>query len=128
MGSNGNLWTGGGRNQYAVCGRPDFTQPEHHRSEQHQRFSTRGCIAGIQIVNTYEGVKISATLDGTSSSEWTSSQLGDAAWTDSADGAGTYASINVTNGPGALTIADGETRHTDAILLTGGNLTIPAAP
>lgn len=85
---------------------------------------TRGCIAGIQIVNTYEGVKISATLDGTSSSEWTSSQLGDAAWTDSADGAGTYASINVTNGPGALTIADGETRHTDAILLTGGNLTI----
>lgn len=84
---------------------------------------TRGCIAGIQIVNTYEGVKISATLDG-SSSEWTSSQLGDAAWTDSADGAGTYASINVTNGPGALTIADGETRHTDAILLTGGNLTI----
>lgn len=55
---------------------------------------------------------------------WTSSQLGDAAWTDSADGAGTYASINVTNGPGALTIADGETRHTDAILLTGGNLTI----
>lgn len=85
---------------------------------------TRGCIAGIQIVNTYEGVKISATLDGASSSEWTSSQLGDAAWTDSADGAGTYASINVTNGPGALTIADGETRHTDAILLTGGNLTI----
>ena len=84
---------------------------------------TRGCIAGIQIVNTYEGVKISATLDGTSSSEWTSSQLGDAAWTDSADGAGTYASINVTNGPGALTIADGETRHTDAILLTGGKLT-----
>ena len=85
---------------------------------------TRGCIAGIQIVNTYEGGKISATLDGTSSSEGTSSQLGDAAWTDSADGAGTYASINVTNGPGALTIADGETRHTDAILLTGGNLTI----
>lgn len=85
---------------------------------------TRGCIAGIQIVNTYEGVKISATLDGASSSKWTSSQLGDAAWTDSADGAGTYASINVTNGPGALTIADGETRHTDAILLTGGNLTI----
>ena len=85
---------------------------------------TRGCIAGIQIVNTYEGVKISATLDGASSSEWTSSQLGDAAWTDSADGAGTYASINVTNGPGALTIADGETRHTDAILLTGGNLSI----
>lgn len=84
---------------------------------------TRGCIAGIQIVNTYEGVKISATLDG-SSSEWTSSQLGDAAWTDSADGAGTYASINVANGPGALTIADGETRRTDAILLTGGNLTI----
>lgn len=85
---------------------------------------TRGCIAGIQIVNTYEGVKISATLDGAASSEWTSSQLGDAAWTDAAEGAGTYASINVTNGPGALTIADGQTRRTDAILLTGGNLTI----
>ncbi|WP_295928226.1 PEP-CTERM sorting domain-containing protein [uncultured Akkermansia sp.] len=85
---------------------------------------TRGCIAGIQIVNTYDGVKITATLDGTASSEWTASQLGNAAWTDAADGAGTYASINVTNGPGALTIADGETRRTDAILLTGGNLTI----
>lgn len=85
---------------------------------------TRGCIAGIQIVNTYDGVKISATLDGTASSEWTASQLGSAAWTDAADGAGTYASINVTNGPGALTIADGETRRTDAILLTGGNLSI----
>lgn len=85
---------------------------------------TRGCIAGIQIVNTYDGVSISATLDGAASSEWTASQLGDAAWTDAAAGAGTYASINVTNGPGALTIADGETRRTDAILLSGGNLAI----
>ncbi len=85
---------------------------------------TRGCIAGIQIVNTYDGVKISATLDGTASSEWTASQLGDAAWTDANDGAGTYASVNVTNGPGALTIADGETRRTDAILVSGGDLSI----
>lgn len=85
---------------------------------------TRGCITGIQIVNTYDGTKITATLDGAASSEWTASQLGNAAWTDAADGAGTYASINVTNGPAALTIADGETRRTDAILLTGGNMTI----
>ncbi len=85
---------------------------------------TRGCIAGIQIVNTYDGTRISATLNGTAPSEWTSSQLGDAAWTDSADGANTYASLNVTNGPGTLTIADGETRRTDAILLSGGDLTI----
>lgn len=85
---------------------------------------TRGCIAGIQIVNTYDGVKITATLDGTASSEWTASQLGNAAWTDAAEGAGTYASINVTNGPAALTIADDQTRSTDAILLTGGNLSI----
>lgn len=85
---------------------------------------SRGCIAGIQIVNTYDGVKITATLDGTASSEWTASQLGDAAWTDSAEGAGTYASINVTSGPAALTIADGQTRSTDAILLTGGNMTV----
>lgn len=85
---------------------------------------TRGCIAGIQIVNTYDGVKITATLDGTASSEWTASLLGNAAWTDSTEGAGTYASINVTNGPGNLTIAEGATRNTDAILLTGGNLSI----
>lgn len=85
---------------------------------------TRGCIAGIQIVNTYDGVKITATLDGTASSEWTASQLGNAAWTDAAEGAGTYASINVTNGPAALTIADDQTRSTDAILLAGGNLSI----
>lgn len=85
---------------------------------------TRGCIAGIQIVNTYDGTRISATLDGATSSKWTSSQLGDAAWKDSADGANTYASLNVTNGPGTLTIADGKTRRTDAILLSGGDLTI----
>lgn len=84
----------------------------------------RGCITGIQIVNTYDGDRISATLDGTASSDWTSTQLANTAWTDSADGSNTYASLNVTNGPGTLTIADGETRRTDAILLSGGDLTI----
>lgn len=83
----------------------------------------RGGIAGIQIVNTYDGTKISAMLDGETAA-WTNTQLGDASWTDSAAGVGTYASINVTNGPSTLTIADGETRRTDAILLSGGNMTV----
>ena len=59
---------------------------------------TRGCISGIQIVNTYDGAKIAATLDG-GTSAWTDSLLGTAAWTDSTASDGTYASIDVTNGP-----------------------------
>ena len=84
---------------------------------------TRGCISGIQIVNTYDGAKIAATLDG-GTSAWTDSLLGTAAWTDSTASDGTYASIDVTNGPATLTIAGGETRSTDALVVSGGNLTI----
>lgn len=84
---------------------------------------TRGCISGIQIVNTYDGAKIAATLDG-GTSAWTDSLLGTAAWTDSTASDGTYASIDVTNGPSTLTIAGGETRSTDALVVSGGNLTI----
>lgn len=47
-----------------------------------------------------------------------------AAWTDSTASDGTYASIDVTNGPATLTIAGGETRSTDALVVSGGNLTI----
>lgn len=79
----------------------------------------RGCISGIQVVNTYTGTKKEATLSG--NADWTSSQLGTAAWTDSTTEAGTYASVS---GTGTLTIAEGETRTTDAVVLTGGNLEI----
>lgn len=44
------------------------------------------------------GAKIAATLDG-GTSAWTDSLLGTAAWTDSTASDGTYASIDVTNGP-----------------------------
>lgn len=83
----------------------------------------RGCIAGIQIVNTYDGTRISATLDG-GTAAWTNSLLGTDAWTDSTASAGTYAAIDVTNGPATLTIAGGETRRTDALVVSGGDLTI----
>ena len=42
---------------------------------------------------------------------------------DSTASDGTYASIDVTNGPSTLTIAGGETRM-DALVVSGGNLTI----
>lgn len=86
--------------------------------------TNRGCISGIQIVNTYEGTKITASLEGASSSAWTDSLLGTTSWTDSSAQAGTYAEINITSGSADLSIGNGETRHTDAILLSGGNLTI----
>lgn len=79
----------------------------------------RGCISGIQVVNTYTGTKTTASLTGDST--WTSTQLGTATWTDSTTDAGTYASIS---GTGALTIAEGDARTTDAVVLTEGNLEI----
>lgn len=79
----------------------------------------RGCISGIQIVDTYTGTKQTASLSGDST--WTSTQLGTASWTDSTADAGTYASVS---GTGTLTIADGETRTTDAVVLTDGSLEI----
>lgn len=79
----------------------------------------RGCISGIQVVNTYTGTKKEATLSG--NADWTSTQLGSAAWTDSTSDAGTYASIS---GTGTLTIAEGDARTTDAVVLTEGNLEI----
>ncbi|MEG3024388.1 MAG: hypothetical protein RR888_09995, partial [Akkermansia sp.] len=85
----------------------------------------RGCISGIQIVNTYTGTKKVASLAGGSTSTWTSSSLGGAAWSDSTADAGTYAGITVSGtGTAILNIATGETRTTDAITLTGGDLTV----
>ncbi len=54
----------------------------------------RGCIAGIQIINTYTGTAYSATLGGDAT--WTASNLGSAAWTNSTTDAGTYADITLT--------------------------------
>lgn len=79
----------------------------------------RGCISGIQVADTYTGTKTTASLTGDST--WTSTQLGTALWTDSITDAGTYASVS---GTGTLTIAEGETRTTDAVVLTEGNLEI----
>ncbi|MEG0334767.1 MAG: hypothetical protein RR607_09855, partial [Akkermansia sp.] len=83
----------------------------------------RGCISGIQIVNTYTGTKKAVSLAGGSTSTWTSSSLGGVAWSDSTAAAGTYAGITVS-GTAILNIATGETRTTDAITLTGGDLTV----
>ncbi|MGN0883614.1 MAG: autotransporter-associated beta strand repeat-containing protein [Candidatus Spyradosoma sp.] len=83
----------------------------------------RGCIAGIQIVNTYTGTAASATLDADAA--WTTTQLGSATWTNSTAAAGTYADVtlsaDVNLSASAGIVADG-------IVVSGGHtLTLSAA-
>ncbi len=78
----------------------------------------RGCISGIQIVDTYTGTKHSATL--TENASW-GTMLPD--WADSSATNGAYASFTVNNESGVeLTL--GADRTTDAVMSQGGNLTI----
>ncbi len=75
--------------------------------------STRGCIAGIQIVET---TGYAATLSGDST--W-AEKLPE--WVDSSAVAGSYASFTIE---GDATLALVSTRTTDAVLVSGGDLTL----
>ena len=82
----------------------------------------RGCIAGIQIVNTYTGTATSVDLGGTEMA-WTNSLIGSTAWTNSTEDAGTYAAFNLTADTTVSVSEEGIT--TDAITASGsGALTL----
>ncbi len=82
------------------------------------RTGGRGCIAGIQIVDTYTGTKHTGALTGDAT--WTATLPN---WVNSTEAAGTYASLSVSEGGTATLTLDADT-STDAIVLTSGNLTI----
>ncbi len=82
----------------------------------------RGCVAGIQIVDTYTGTKYTSSLSAdTTTATWTNEALGASSWSDSSTSAGTYASISV--GADTTLTIQGE-RTTDALFLHGGNMTV----
>ncbi len=85
----------------------------------------RGCISAIQIVNTYTGVATSATL-AASPIEWSETALGSESWTDTDKTEnGTYASLTLTEDATiSITGTEDAKRDTDALIATGGNLTV----
>ncbi len=80
------------------------------------KYDGRGCITGIQIVDTYDGTQYVAVLDGTPVT-WTATNLGSSDWTDATADISTVASLSVTS-PTTVTI-DG-TRTAEALTANGG--------
>ncbi len=87
--------------------------------------SNRGTIAGIQIVNTYEGTITTYDLSAQNSVTWTSTQLGDVAWTNSTADSGQTAAITAAADGTTITLDSASGNIVlDALWLKSGSLTL----
>ena len=89
----------------------------------------RGCVAGFIITNAYNGIAASVTLDGTTI-EWADTAIGNEAWTNSTEDAGSYAALTLTadtsvNITGAAITADAITiKGSGAVTLSGNAVSL----